>query len=304
MNNSRFIRDGENKHSSRLISTFADLVSKEASYIDKPKGMWGANAKIKCNGLTIDSEQLDLEFVIPFDDDLEPNEAKIIIYNLTNSTIKKMTRKSEISIEAGYGTDTGVIFKGYISKIPSSKYEGADKVTTIKCVDDVENRTIESKAYDAGTKASTILKDLIGLTKMTLAVFSCPRDHTYTEAVTVDGDVMENIKKYSEVCGVSTYTLKNKVYCRPLSDGDSITFIVKEETGMIGSPSYFEEEIKAEDYTDTVKGYEVEMLLQHRMQTAAIFNLSSREVNGQFRVKSGEHRFNASEAITKVKAVQ
>lgn len=300
MNSSQFIRDGDKKHASRLVSSITDFLSKDDSFIEKPKGMWGANAKIKCNGLTIDSEKLDFEFVVPFDDDLEPNEAEITLYNLTDSTLKKMPKGSDISIEAGYGTDTGVIFSGTIAKIPATKHEGADKVITIKCVDDVENKPVVSKTYSAGTKASAILKDLISMSKMTLAVFSCPQDHTYTDPETVDGDLMENIKKYSEVCGVSTYTLKNKIYCRPLSDGDYIVFKVNEDTGMIGSPSYFEEGTD----NNAITGYEVEMLLQHRMQTAAIFELTSRDVSGKFRVKSGEHRFNGSEAITKVKAVQ
>ena len=300
MNRSQFIRDGDKKHASRLVSSITDFLSKDDSFIDKPKGMWGANAKIKCNGLTIDSEELDFEFIVPFDDDTEPNEAEIILYNLMDSTIAKMSKGAKISIEAGYGTDTGVIFDGEITKIVPAKYNGADKVTTLKCTDVVENSTVVSKTYNAGTKASAILKDLIGMTKMTLVVFSCPQDHTYTDAETVDGDLMECIKTYSEVCGASTYTLKNKIYCRPITDGDVISFLISEETGMIGTPAMFEEG----DGESALIGYEVEMLLQHRMQTAAVFQLTSREVSGTYRVKSGEHRFNGSEAITKVKAVQ
>ena len=70
---------------------------------------------------------------------------------------------------------------------------------------------------------------------------------------------------------------------------------------MIGSPSPFEEEITAEDYTDVVNGYEVEMLLQHRISTAAGVTLKSKNANGTYRVQSGTHRFNESEAITKIK---
>lgn len=300
--NSKFVKHSENKHVSRVITAFDALKDLSESYITKPDGVFGAVAKVKCGGVTIDSEELDVEFSVPFDDDLEPNEAEIIIYNLTDDTINQFKKKAELTIEAGYTGDTGVIFKGFIDR-KQTVFEGADKRTTIKCFDDVSKKTLESISYAAGTKASYILKDLLGRTGLPIAVFKMRRDHTYENEVTVDGDLMPNIKKYSEVCGVSTYVLKGKVYSRYIKEGDNINFEVSEETGMIGSPSEYEEEITAEDFKETVKGYEIEMLLQHRMQTAAIVNVKSMVTKGEYRVRSGEHRFNNGEAITKIKVM-
>ena len=70
---------------------------------------------------------------------------------------------------------------------------------------------------------------------------------------------------------------------------------------MIGSPEEFEEKKTAEDYKETITGYDCEMLLQHRMSAGAIVNLKSLDANGQFRVCSGEHRFSPDECITKAK---
>ena len=47
---------------------------------------------------------------------------------------------------------------------------------------------------------------------------------------------MENIKKYAQVCGVSVYVNKGKIYARHIKDGDNINFTVQASTGMIGSP--------------------------------------------------------------------
>ena len=265
-----------------------------------PDGVFGSVAVVKTSQVTIDSEKLDVEFTVPFDDDMEPNECEIVVYNLSANTIKQLKKGDAISIDAGYKGDTGVLFNGYISKVKTNR-EGVDKVTTIYAMDDIKDHTTESITYAAGTKASYILKDLIGKTGIPVAVFNPRRDHTYKDGQTVDGDLMQNIKQYAEVCGISVYVSKGKIYARHIKEGDNLNFEVSVDTGMIGSPGYYEEEIIAEDFTDTVEGYEVEMLLQHRMCAGAIVKLASKEANGTYRVCSGEHRFSPAGAITTAK---
>lgn len=301
MSSSRLITNGNySKHTSRLIKSVEKGIEDLKSYEIKPQGVFGSEAKIICGDVTLKSDELDFEFTVKFDDDMEANEAEIIVYNLTKSTIQKFKSKSKISIQAGYKGDTGVIFSGYVTKV-HTKQEDSDKTTTIKAIDDVEEHTISETTYAAGTKASYILKDLLNKTGTPIAVFKMRRDHTYEDEQKVDGDLMENIKTYSEVCGVSTYVKNGKIYSRYIKEGDNISFTVSEEKGMIGSPQEYEEELTAEDYTDTIKGYEVDMLLQHRMCAAAIVTLKSLEANGTYRVCSGEHTFNESEAKTHIK---
>lgn len=266
----------------------------------RPEGVFGSVATVITGDVTIKSEELDVEFVVPFDDDMEPNEAEIIVYNLSDNTIKQLNKGAAISIEAGYKGDTGVIFKGYISKV-KTKYDRVDKVTTIYAMDDIKDHTLESLSFAANTKASYILQELINKTGIPVAVFNPRRDHTYKDSQTVDGDLMENIRKYAEVCGISVYVSMGKIYARYIKEGDNLNFEVSVDTGMIGSPSSYEEEVTAEDYTDTVDGYEVEMLLQHRMCAGAIVKLTSKAANGTYRVCSGEHRFSPSEAVTTAK---
>lgn len=176
-----------------------------------------------------------------------------------------------------------------------------DKATTIYAMDDIKDHSIESMSFAANSKASYILKTLIEKTGIPVAVFSPRRDYTYKDSQTVDGDLMENIKKYAEVCGISVYVSKGKIYARYIKEGDNLNFDVSVETGMIGSPSDYEEEITAEDYTDTIDGHEVEMLLQHRLYAGAIVKLTSKNATGTFRVCSGEHRFSPDEAVTVAK---
>lgn len=269
-------------------------------YDIRPQGVFGSLARVISGGVSISSETLDLEFTIPFDDDLEPNEAEIIFYNLSDSTIEHLKQDAAITVEAGYQGDTGIIFNGFISTVKTT-WDGADKVTTVKALDDVADHTIESISYAEGTSASYILKELIGKTGLPVAVFEVRRDHTYEDSQTVDGDLMQNIKKYAQVCGISVYVSKGQIYARYLKDGDNLNFTLSPDTGLIGYPEPYAEEIRAEDVTETIEGYEAEMLLQHRVYTGAIITLSSKVAKGTFRVCSGEHIFNESEAVTKVR---
>lgn len=287
---------------SKLIKAAGNWSKDLKNYSIEPQGVFGSKAVVRCGDVTINSSTLDLEFTVPFDDDMEPNEAEIIIYNLSETTVNRLKVKSGISIEAGYKNDTGIIFKGYINKV-STRYDGADKITTLKCLDDITKKSVENLTFAKNTKASYILKSLIDKTGLPVAAFKMRRDHTYTNEQTVDGDLMGNIKKYAQVCGVSVYVNKGKVYARHIKEGENISFTVQSATGMVGSPEPFEEELTAEDFKETVKGYDITMFLQHRMTTAAIVSLSSKTANGKFRVRSGTHTFSPDECLTKIKVM-
>lgn len=292
------------KHESRLIKAMKGWNEGLKPYSSVPKGMFGRVAIIKSGGVTINSNALDVEFTVPFDDNTEANEAEITVYNLSRTTIQGLKYNAEVTIEAGYKDDTGVIFKGFISKI-TTKVTGVDKITTIKALDDMnlKERDLADISYKAGTKASYILKDLLNRVKLPIAVFKVKRDHTYKDEVKVSGGLMDNVHRYAEVCGISTYINKGKIYARSLSEGDSINFIVNADTGLIGAPTEFEEEVTAEDYVDKIKGYRLKMILQHRMTTASKVNVTAQNMSGQYYIRSGVHTFSPQEATTEIEVV-
>lgn len=296
---SRFIKNGSSKHASRLVKAMQELTKQ--SYKDMPKGVFGSIATISCNGAVIKSDELDIEFSVPFDDDMEFNESEITIYNLSDTTLSRLAKGKKITITAGFKGDTGVIFNGYIDKKKTS-YDGVDRKTTLNCVDRVSKTELKELTFKAGTKASAILKTLINKTGTPIAIFKVRRDFTYKDEVKVDGDLQENIKKYADVCGISVYTKQGKIYARHLKEADGLNFTLSEETGLIDSPTEFEEEISYEENrTETIKGWECESLLQHRFSAGGKIKLKSREANGEFRIMSGTHTFNISEATTKIK---
>lgn len=301
MNSKVIFEERKNSKKSQIIKSLQKLDEQ----IDiEPKGQFGHNVTIQSGNVTISNKELDCEFSVEFDDNTEADTASITIYNLSDRTINGFISNAAISITAGYGNDTGVIFSGFIT-YRHTKYEGVDKVTTITAVDDMKrkSRNVESISYAKGTKASYILKDLCGRVGLPIAAFKINRDYTYTDEVTVDGSLSDAIKTYAQVCKVSAYVCKSKIYVRPLSDGDNTKFTLSAETGLL-SVAEFEEESTVEDFKDVIKGFDIECLLQHRMQTASIIELNSKEYKGRFRVRSGTHEYNGTDFVTKAKIIQ
>nr|WP_314099223.1 hypothetical protein [uncultured Lachnoanaerobaculum sp.] len=292
-------------NSSRIIKSLIGL--EQSINIETSNGdnaLFRRNIIVQTGNVSINSNDLDLEFDVEFDDDTEANESEIILYNLSDTTIQNIKKGEKVTLTAGYKEDTGIILSGFISHV-KTVFDDLDKVTTVKVIDSVDRieRKIENLAYAKGSKASTILNDLLTKVGLPVAKFSIKRDYVYKDGLTVNAGLMETIKKQAQVCGVSTYISKGQIYVQAISEGEDVNFTIEVDTGMI-SLSEFEEEISAEEFKDTVKGYEVTMLLQHRISTGSILNIKSKNVNGKYRVREGRHSYDGSNFLTKVKAIE
>lgn len=302
-----FVIEGKGQgRSSGIIEAFRRLdgeIPLETEGAD-PGGLYGHTVLIQTGDATISNAELDCEFEIPFDDDTEADEAEILVYNLSDTTVQNIKTGERITVTAGYGSDTGIIFSGYISK-PKTYYSGVDRITEIHAIDSSERkeREIQSISYAGGTLASRILRNLVGMAGFPVAVFAPKRDHVYKDKATIEGGLMENIRKYAKVCGVSAYICKGQIYVRPVIDGDGLDFTLSASTGLL-ELSEFEEESTTEDFTDTVHGYEITMLLQHRVTTASLIKVNSKNVSGSYRVREGRHTYDGTNFLTKVKAVE
>lgn len=285
---------------SQLVTAFEKLSEKINTEVT---GQYGHTVIIKTGSVTIKNSELDVEFEVPFDDNTEANESEIRVYNLTDSTVKNIKKDAKLTIQAGYGSDTGIICSGYITK-RYNVYEGVDRVTIIKVIDhkSLMERDVDSITFNKNTKASAILKTLCSKLGFPIAVFKTAKDHTYKKEETVSGGLMDNIQRYAKVCGVSAYVLKGKIYVRKLSDGDNTAFTLSSDTGLI-SCEEFEETETIEKTKNTIKGYRVSMLLQHRLQTASIITINSKNAKGKFRVRSGVHIYDGDEFITEAEVV-
>ena len=96
---SRYINIRRRGRASRIIKSFMELEQKiniETSGGDN--ALFKRNVMVKTGNVSINSDNLDLEFDVEFDDDTEANESEIILYNLSDTTIQniKKARKSHL----------------------------------------------------------------------------------------------------------------------------------------------------------------------------------------------------------------
>lgn len=289
------------RYPSRPVKTPDDIMN--GPYATEPQGLYKQRARVDTGPISVSSEEFDLEFYIPFDDDVEADEAEIIIYNLSTQSINQLEANQPITVTAGYASDTGIIFSGFISYVVTRK-ESRDKITKIYAVDDMSRkaRKIENQTFAKNSSASYILRTLCNSVGLPVAAFSPQRDYVYTKAVTIDGELMSEIRKYAKVCGVSAYIHKGNLYIRSLSEGDNLNFTVSAETGLISIAEFTEEET-SEDFEDVITGFDIEMLLQHRIGTASIINVNSVNFQGQYRVREGTHEYDGSNFTTTMRVV-
>ncbi|MCE5168532.1 hypothetical protein LQV63_04285 [Paenibacillus profundus] len=257
---------------------------------------YGRVTELIVGGQTLKTPDLEIHFDVPFDDDPDPNEARIEIYNLSDNTVNNITHHSKVVLNAGYKGDVGTILSGYIS-FYETRWDGPDKITTFSVLDSepLDERTIPSVSYAKNTKASTIIKDLLKRGKLSVAVMSLVKDVVYTEGMTVEGSVVDAIKNVAADCQTSFYILQGKLYIRPLSQGDRTNFVLSPKTGLLGSPSFFSD--------DSSAGYQAQCLLNHRLTTGSLITLESRVVEASLRVRRGRHSSSGTDFTTDVEAV-
>ncbi|WP_341320820.1 hypothetical protein NSQ62_14375 [Solibacillus sp. FSL H8-0523] len=262
--------------------------------------LFGRVVEITTGAVKMNNTSLDIEFEVPFDDDLAPNLSTISVYNLSKNTISQLNKGQKFSLVAGYLADKGLILEGEIAS-HSTKRVGTDKLTTIKVLDSVPfkaNKTLQ-KAYKKAIKADALIKDLAKALGLKIAVLKLPLNKVYKKGYSINGEIIKEIQKIAKDCGVSCYINKGQTYIRPLRDGDNHNFILNSNTGLIGSPEYFEKEINKAQ----AKGYKVKSLLQYRMNTASIIKIDAVEVKASVRVQKGKHTFKGDTFYTEVEAI-
>jgi len=256
--------------------------------------------EVVTGNLKFNNTDLDIEFEVPFDDDLEPNISEVTIYNLSESTRNKLKRGETISINAGYVEDKGLILNGRINSISTTPL-GADRATVIKVLDTYPfnvKKTLQ-RSYKGKIKADAILKDLTKALGLKVAILKLPTNKVYDKGFSINGEIFKKIQDVANDCGASAYISRQQTYIRPITEGDNHRFILSPDTGLIGSPEYFENERKGV----IVKGYKAKSLLEHRMNTASIIELQSIVTKSKVRVKKGKHICKGNSFYTEVEAV-
>jgi hypothetical protein len=286
--------------------------------------------KIQIGQRVITNDELEIRFESPFDNDVKPNESKIEIYNLSETTIAQFKRGQTATIQAGYDGDIGVIASGKVSSV-ITKWEKVDKITTVRFIEgedfttvkvSVENADKSSIKYKTGVQAGqvsegalsigfkpntdglTIIKRLVAVLGIKLGAPIVLKENVrYKKGYVVTQLIMNNLEEVVRDCGAIMYHRRGKLIIRTLESGFDENFTIEEDTGLLSTPSQFEETDKKGSYDVLMKGYKLRTLLQHRITTCSIVNIKSKSANGKYRAYKGIHVLDANDYYTEINVV-
>lgn len=294
------------------VSDFVKAVSEVSiPFGNQSNGIYGRYINVSTKNVNISGDQIDVEFDVPFDDDTEPNEAEITVYNLTESTIHSIKVGEWIVISAGYkgNGNSGIIFKGYVSKI-TSKLSDVDRVVSIKALDTInlKDRQLCSIAFSQSTPASFIVEALVKKLGVPIGMMKFgQRNACAGEKYIVEGSLLDAINDFAKDCGVVVYPNGGFVYVRPRNVRAGELFEVSAKNGMVGSPEIFEEtetyKVNEKEITRTLTGYKIKMLLQHNITVGSGISLRSSIANGEFVVRAGRHYCSGSDFYTEIEVM-
>jgi len=263
--------------------------------------LWIRQTEIIAGGKRFQSDDLDIEFDVPFDNTSQPDIARVTIFNLSDNSVNAIKKEQNVIINAGYKGDIGTIFKGTIQKA-FTRWSGVDKITELTIGDGAQQWLTKevSQVYGEDITASAILVDLTGMFGLELGRLDLVNDLTYSNGRVIDAMLKDAIKQIAEETGSQFVISKGRMFIMPYDEGIPCGAAINKDTGLIGSPEVFEKEERRQTKT----GYRIQMLLNHRITINSIIQVQSQTANGIYRVLKGRHQKTADSYITEVEVME
>ncbi|MEV9641772.1 hypothetical protein ABZ756_13810 [Mammaliicoccus sciuri] len=258
--------------------------------------LWIRKASFYVAGKTINYPDLHFDFKVDFDVDPEPSTAEVKIYNLSKDTISKLKKGMPCILNAGYQSNSGSIFTGGIITAKTT-WSGVDKITTVTMGDGAAEwmKTKVSKTFKQNTRASQVIRGVIGLFGLEVGEIQLEKDVIYKKGKVVHGPLQRELRQIVVNDCKSKLLITNSIISiRPKSKGVNTGFMLNSDTGLVGTP----EQMDSED-----ADYSVTCLLNHRIREDSLIRIESRTVTGNFRVVKGSHDGSSWHTKMEVKAV-
>lgn len=246
---------------------------------------------------------LDIEFDIPFTDKEEPDVSTVTIYNLSEGSISDIEKEGYIFVNAGYRDMNNManILTGNIEKV-ETEWQGVDKQTTITVSDGAKAWRVAklNKTYKEGTKASVIMRDLANILKYEIIEIKPKKDIEYKLGKTIKGACSTSLRQLVKDTESKMFINKNRLVIRDRNIGYQTGFVLSPESGLVGSPTLnkddsddkvesTDKEKKKKKNKEEKKSWNVDSLLNPRLETDSIIQIKSEKLSGNFRVVSGRH---------------
>lgn len=271
--------------------------------------------------------EYDIEFTWEYDEKEEPNTGELLVYNLSDTTLRRIHGGDVLALFGGYGsTEGGLLAHSTVTEM-ETEWKGADKVTTFFLTEKDKANIIEAatwydpgngasitelapggasvaETYAAGVRASQILFDLIYLSGLPTMDVIPEEDRVYAEAVVVEGPLFSKIHEFARVCGCSAYMANGYLVVKNLAvNRASDRLLISQPTGLLEAPAPFAEEGDDEG-APAYRGYTAKMLGNARALIGAPVLLQSGEVNAQLTVLRGKHTYDGKDFLTEAVLVE
>lgn len=278
----------------------------------------GTTEKSSSNLYLLQDHQIT--FNIKKDNNKDPNQAEIVVYNLSDDTVNYINRgirnNLAVALAVGYeGEELVMIFKGTIQWV-SDTFDSVDRKTTLHCLDGginiAEART--SRSYPKGTKIKRVVTDLVKDLGTTEGNIHVDNDQTLSSATAMCGNTSHYLEHICKSIDHNVSIQDGSVYVTPRSQMSSArSAYISPETGLIGSPEPFHNDIKptkkvtksskkAKKPTDGVK---FKCQMNGAILPEKTIWLKSRDYDGPFKVVSVSHNGDkeGKEWVTEVECV-
>ena len=256
--------------------------------------LFDRKAEVIINNRRFAYPDFDIDFSIALDQEAEPNQSSLSLYNVSDTSIAFMKYGSEIIINAGYDKDVGTVFKGQLFWSEKQELETERKVNII--AGDAAQKWMTktaNKKYNGKIKASRVIKDLLSIFGVEIAFFELNKDVEYEKGLTISESVQSALRKIViDDCESRLYVLNGRVFIRKPGTGYNIQFTLNERSGLIGTPQRLDKDNKI--------GYTVFSLLNHRLSINSIIIINSKTANGRFRVDKVIHNMDRSSFISQM----
>ncbi|MGV0167216.1 phage protein [Furfurilactobacillus sp. WILCCON 0119] len=254
--------------------------------------------------LTLTYPEFEIQFTSDFDDQPTPMETTIDIYNLSPSTMNRVATGQAVRLQAGFTGDVGLLTKGTITHVAPALQDGGDEKFSIIMQEGTDYGDENSQwgkldidtTFAAGTSARTILAQVAQQAGINLQIISLTNEPSYAEGYSASGKPIDVLQEVAEYTGSKLMYRNGQLVIMNMKVGDFDAFDLNTDSGLLTMPT------REEDYD--WKGYSFDSIFNHRLTTAAIINLKSRHVNGTFRVISGEHTFDGTEAKSTLEVLE
>lgn len=261
-------------------------------------------------GIVIESDGKEESLRITFDIDKDltqqTNKSQVAIYNLSETTRKKLEVDDMIcELQVGYAEDIGLrrIFLGAVT-YSTTRREGADKITELEISDGqiAIRDTVVSLGYSAGITGSKIINDVAAEMGLVTQIATDVEFSSYPTGFSFVGMGRDCLDKVCNASG-ATWSIQNNVLQVIMSGGSTNlkAFVFSASSGLIGSPERIIKSLKRPDQEAKKKrkvkkenkekkaGWKIKTLLAPTVNPGDLVRVESSTVTGWFRVETEKH---------------